>query len=151
MALDIRAIKERAAKARQVVHPKLDMPAADAAKTAAGALGWSFVMMRPTDLGMREVFAGGAAALSNQVKFQKEQVYAALTSWTGPKVRDIDPSAVGELADMPLPCERELFDELFGDRAELIDELGFAIMHAMLERRQEREGAEKNSPTSSAS
>lgn len=148
--VDIKGLKARSAAAREIVHPAPARDGEPTVETAAGKLGWTFILRRPTDLELRERMAGGAAAFANQITFQRDSVCAALIGWSGPKVSDIDPSAAADLADLPLPFDRDLVDELFGDRAELLDELGAVLLHAMLKRKEQREEAAKNSATSSA-
>lgn len=128
--VDIAAIKARAAKHRELKIESKKKP------------GWTFFLRRPTDLNVREAIADGQTR--NQVRFQTEQVYAALIGWEGPTVGDVDPGATKEQKALALPFDPELFELLFGDRSDLLDELGAKLMESFAERRKKREEASKN-------
>lgn len=126
----VQSFKDRAAKAREFIVPVTSKP------------GWSFTLRRPTDLAIREAFSTGEAV--NAVKFQADTVYASLQGWSGPTIGDIDPAATAEEKAMPLPFDPELYEVVFGDRPEVLDELGASLMAAFAGRRKQREEAAKN-------
>lgn len=133
-AAAIKSLKQRREAARRFEH------------TVEGK-GWTFQMLRPTDLAAREAMLS-PEALRSPVRFQTDRVYAALVGWSGPTIGDVDSEASGDAAKVALPFDRELFDALFEDNADVLDELGAALARRMTERRKQREEEEKNSQSS---
>lgn len=134
--IDIRALKERAEKARNITI------------TVKG--GWQFHLNRPSDMVLRDALADPAARATPSA-FQAKQVFACLQGWTGPTVKDVDPQADADIAALPLPFDKALFDALFGDRPMVLDEIGAKLVQGFTERLKERMDAEKNSQSSSGS
>lgn len=135
-AVDIKSLKARAEKARDM--------------TVTVKCGWKFHLHRPSDMALRDALAEPAARATPSA-FQAKQVFACLHGWTGPTVKDIDPEADAEIASLPLPFDKELFDPLFGDRPTVLDEIGAKLVKDFTKRLKERMDEEKNSQSSSGS